>query len=115
MHELSIALNIIDIATEEAQKAGKGNILSLELEVGILSGVLIEALSFALEVAVKGTVLENCRIELAPVEALARCSQCGHIFGVEDLYTACPRCDSFDTRLVKGGELKFRSLTLEEH
>ncbi len=113
MHELSLAMNIIEIAAEEQHKAGSGTILSVELEVGTLSGVVIDALEFALEVSVKGTVLEHARIELHPIEAEASCNQCSHVFRVGDLFTSCPRCQSYDTRLVRGHELLFRSLTME--
>ena len=113
MHELSIAMNIIEIAAEEQNKAGAGIIHSVELEVGMLSGVVIDALEFALEVSVKGTVLERAKIDIHPIEAEACCNQCGHVFGVGDLFTHCPRCQSYDTRLVRGHELRFRSLTME--
>ena len=113
MHELSIAMNIIEIATEERKKAGGGNIRSVELEVGTLSGVVIDALEFALEVSVKGTVLENARIDIHQVDAQASCNQCGHVFSVEDLFTNCPRCHSYDTQLIRGSELRFRSFMLE--
>jgi hydrogenase nickel incorporation protein HypA/HybF len=113
MHELSIAMNIIEIAAEERTKAGGGTIQSVELEVGTLSGVVLDALEFALEVSVKGTILEHAKIDIHSIEAEASCNQCGHVFTVGDLFTNCPRCHSFDTRLLRGGELQFRSLTLE--
>lgn len=113
MHELSIAMNIIEIAAEEKNKAGGGAIQSVELEVGTLSGVVVDALQFALEVSVKGTVLEHAKIDIHPVEATASCNRCGLSFPVGDLFTSCPHCQSLDTRLVSGGELRFRSFILE--
>ena len=53
MHELSIAMNIIDIAGEYAAKANTKTINEIEIEVGELSGVVIEALEFAMENAKK--------------------------------------------------------------
>ena len=49
MHEFSIALNIVDIASKTATDASATKINEVEIEVGILSGVIIEALEFALE------------------------------------------------------------------
>lgn len=106
-------MNIIEIAAEERKKAGGGNIRSVELEVGTLSGVVIDALEFALEVSVKGTALEDARIDIYQIDALASCNQCGQVFNVEDLFTNCPHCHSFDTQLIRGDELRFRSFTLE--
>ncbi|MBP6978969.1 MAG: hydrogenase maturation nickel metallochaperone HypA [Bacteroidales bacterium] len=113
MHELSIAMNIIEIATEEVEKAGGGRILSIELEVGMLSGVVVEALEFAMEVSVKKTVLENARINIHTIEAQAVCNQCQYLFEVEDLFTDCPRCHSYDSRLIRGNELRLKSLLIE--
>ncbi len=113
MHELSIAMNIIEIATEEVKKAGGGNIRSVELEVGALSGVVEDALKFALEVSVKDTVLENAQIDIRTIKAQAACNQCQKVFPVEDLFTDCPACHSYDSRLIRGNELRFASLLIE--
>ena len=45
MHEFSIALNIVDIASRTAKKAKAKKINEVEIEVGIISGVIVEALS----------------------------------------------------------------------
>ncbi len=113
MHELSLALNIVEIATEEMKKVDDGKILSIELEVGTLSGVVIDALEFALEVTVKGTILEGARVDIHQIDARAICNQCQQIFTVTDLFTPCPQCHSFDNRLIQGDELRLKSLLIE--
>ena len=57
MHEFTIALNIIDIAKEYAIKAGTEKVIEIEIEVGDVSGVVFEALEFALENATLHTLL----------------------------------------------------------
>ena len=59
MHELSIAMNVIEIADEYAAKANATVVKEIEIEVGELSGVVLDALEFAMEVAVKNTILEQ--------------------------------------------------------
>ena len=44
MHELSIALSIINLATKEAEKSNAARVSELELEIGEMAGVNIEAL-----------------------------------------------------------------------
>ena len=61
MHELSIVMGIIKIAEVEAEKAGAKNVDLIELEIGNLAGVEIEALDFAWTEAVKHTILENAK------------------------------------------------------
>jgi hydrogenase nickel incorporation protein HypA/HybF len=61
MHELSIALNIVDLAVEEAGKRGV-RVEAIHLKLGALSSVVKETLIFSYEVASAGTVLENSRL-----------------------------------------------------
>jgi len=76
MHEFSIALNIVDIAIAEAHKAQSENISRIEIEIGTASGVVREALEFALLSAVKGTILENTSILIHEIQAIAECNAC---------------------------------------
>ena len=50
MHELSIALGIVEIAVEKLEQLGEGYITAIHLKLGALSGVVPETLrsSFAL-------------------------------------------------------------------
>ena len=113
MHEFSIALNIVDISTEYAEKEGASGIREVEIEVGSLSGVVIDALEFALESAVKGTLLEGAELRIEKVEGRARCSECNHVYPAEELYSPCPLCNGFP-EILNGRELRVRSLTVDE-
>jgi hydrogenase nickel incorporation protein HypA/HybF len=110
MHELSIALNIVDIASRETEKAGATKVEQLELEVGSLSGVVIEALEFALKEAVRNSVLESSEIIISEVEARCRCNQCGLEYKVEALYDICPDCHSADRTILQGQEMLVKTM-----
>ena len=110
---MSIAMNILEIVDVEVKKAKASVVRELELDIGQLSGVVIEALEFALTEAVKNSVLEKARIIINEVPATVKCNDCQHEFAVEDLYTPCPSCHSFDTEIIKGGELRVRSLLVD--
>ena len=68
MHELSIALSMIDMASEEAVRHGGGRVLALHLKLGHLSGVVKEALTFSYEIACQGTALEGSRLIIEETE-----------------------------------------------
>ena len=57
MHELSLAMEVIDLATREAQKNGVSIIREILLEVGALSGVEADAFQWGLEMLIKDTIL----------------------------------------------------------
>ena len=113
MHELSIALNIVEIATEETQKANAREVTELEIEIGALSGVVIEALQLALEEATKNSVLSEAEINMVPVMATGKCNDCGKEFDMSELYDLCPFCHSTNRTVLKGKELKVKSLSVK--
>lgn len=110
MHELSIAYSIVELAEEQANKRNASEIEEIELEIGQLAGVEIQTLDFALQSAVKGTRLENARIVRHIIEGEARCNDCETIFAIGTLFTPCPRCNSYCTKIIHGKELRVKSL-----
>jgi hydrogenase nickel incorporation protein HypA/HybF len=113
MHEMTIALNIIDIATKESAKANASRINNIEIEIGSMSGVDVSALKFALDIAVKNTMLENSNITMIPVNAKVECMQCKSVFHLEDFYQTCPGCDSLTFNVIQGKELKIKSINID--
>ena len=112
MHELSIALGIVDIAEKEVQKAGARQIEEIELLIGSLSGVELEALDFVWASAVEGTVLAKARKQIDYREAKAKCLECETIFPAEQVYDNCPQCGSYFKDVFQGKELKVKRLIL---
>ena len=62
MHELSIALNIVDIANEELARHGGERIRAIHIQLGPLSCVAKEALLFSFGLACEGTAAEGSRL-----------------------------------------------------
>lgn len=112
MHEFSIAMNIVEIAETETRKAGATAVSKIDLEVGSMSGIVIEALEFALESAVRNTVLHKAECNIIRLPALGRCVNCGHEFSVENYFDQCPECESFNPEIIQGKELKVKSLVV---
>lgn len=113
MHELSIAMNIVEIAVENAVREQASRITSIELEIGAQSGVVIEALEFAMQSAVKGTMLENAEVTISLIPAVGKCTACGHEFEPDELFSPCPECGNPFSNMIKGKELKVKSLKIE--
>ena len=62
MHELSIALNILDIANEELVRHGGERIRAIHIQLGPLSGIAKEALLFSFGLACEGTAAEGSHL-----------------------------------------------------
>lgn len=112
MHELSIAQNIVEIVEEEVSKANGKTVEKLILEVGTMSGIVREALEFALEEAIKESVLEKSKIEIINIQGMAQCENCKHEFETEEIYSVCPKCSHLYSTIIKGNELKIKSISV---
>ena len=62
MHELSIALSIVDVAAEEAERQGGGRVVAVHLRLGRLSGVVKEALLASYELAREGSAVADSEL-----------------------------------------------------
>jgi len=113
MHELSIAISIVETCTEELIKAGAKKVSRVELQVGSLSGVEHEALEFSWDVATKASPVEGAELFIHKTEASAICLDCGNEFKIDNLYSTCPACDSFRNNITKGKELLIKALVVE--
>lgn len=115
MHELSIALSIIDLALQETKGIpSPGAIEELEIEIGRYAGVDKEALLFSLEAALPTYDIFNARITVIETEPLAECRLCGITFIPEGRFSQCPVCGSEEIDLKSGWELKLKSITVKE-
>lgn len=61
MHELSVALSLVDIATEEGIRLG-GRVCAVHVKVGQLAGVAKEALAFSYDIACQDTPIAGSRL-----------------------------------------------------
>lgn len=113
MHELSIAMSIVEICTEEVQKAEAERVTRVEIEIGSMAGVETEALVFSWDVATKDTPVDGAPLIIHHIEALGRCRECGKEFKVENFYSPCPFCGAFGYEITRGKELQIKAITAE--
>ena len=114
MHEMSLAINIVELVSEKAQAAGAQKITVIELEVGRLSGLMVEALTFCFEAAARNTPAEGARLLIRELDGRGSCLACGHSFAVESLLAQCPQCGGYAVETLQGKELRVVSLTVDE-
>lgn len=113
MHEMSIAQSIVELAEEQARAHCSEAIEEIELEIGKLAGVELHTLDFALESAVKGSMLEKARIVSHVIEGEGTCADCGQRFVVDALPAPCPVCGSYFIQIHKGKELRVKSIVVK--
>jgi hydrogenase nickel incorporation protein HypA/HybF len=107
MHEVSVALSLLDIIVNKCREEGYHSIDSVRVRVGKASGILPEAFTFALEVAKKDTIARDAEFVIETVPLSGFCNGCGSHFEVErTCVLECPICASPSFKIHKGYELE---------
>lgn len=107
MHEVSIALNLLDIIEKKCREEGYQKVESVRVRVGKASSVQPEAFSFAFEVVKKDTLAQNARFLIDLIPLGGTCSACGNRFETEEVYILeCPSCGSSSFQITQGYELE---------
>jgi hydrogenase nickel incorporation protein HypA/HybF len=114
MHELSIALSIVDGVLEELQRQGAAQASAVHVRLGRMAGVDKDALQFSYGIACHDTVLARSRLIIEDVDVLIYCPRCGaerstHSFPV----LTCAECGSSAERIVKGEELEITGMEID--
>lgn len=113
MHEMSLAEGILQIVEDTAARQGFKRVTEVRLEIGALSGVEAQALSFCMDVVLKGSVAEGARVELERIPGRGYCLGCGETVEIDALYDACPQCGSYQVQATGGTEMRVKDLLVE--
>jgi hydrogenase nickel incorporation protein HypA/HybF len=106
MHELSIALSVLDIVRTAAAESGLARVGLVRLRIGRASGVQPDSLRFAFDCSKEGTVAEGAALEIEEVPVGGRCESCDSDFTSAEPYVlACPLCGGGSFRVTAGDEL----------
>ena len=110
MHELSIAMNVVEAAREEAENRG-GHVVSVHLKLGALSGVVKEALLGCYEMASAGTPLEGSRLVIEEAAAIVYCPSCRERRRLSSIqWFRCAECGSPASEVLEGREVEVTAL-----
>jgi hydrogenase nickel incorporation protein HypA/HybF len=115
MHELSIAISIVEMAEEESQRQGGVRITTVHLRLGALAGVVKNALQSSYELACEETSLAGSALVIDDVPGVIFCPACNVRRPVETSeWFRCAECGSLASEIVSGKELELVSLEVEE-
>jgi hydrogenase nickel incorporation protein HypA/HybF len=111
MHELSIALSLVDVACEELSRLGLVRVDAVHVRVGALSGVVRDALLFSFEAAAEGTTLAGARLQIEDVPVTIWCRVCAAERSLASAaYRRCPICSTVAPDVLRGEELELVGL-----
>jgi hydrogenase nickel incorporation protein HypA/HybF len=111
MHELSVALELIEIATEEVLRLGATGVATVHVKAGPLAGIDADALKFSFASASAGTLLDGARLSIEMTPLRVWCDACAAERSVVSI--ACRRCqvcNAIAPYVVRGEELELVGL-----
>ncbi len=110
MHELSLMESVLEIASRHAEEQAATRIHSITIRIGDMSGVSIDALTFAFDVLARETIAAEASLNVVRVPARCKCPECDHEFETDSPFATCPRCGTLRTELVQGREIELASM-----
>jgi len=115
VHELSIAMSIVEMAEEESQRRGGLQIAAVHLRLGLLAGVVKDALVASYEMACEDTRLQGSRLVVEEVPGVVYCPTCDARRPVRTSeWFCCSECNAIASEIVQGKELEVVSLEVRE-
>lgn len=114
MHELSIAMSIVEMAVEEAARQGGVQVEAVHLKIGHLSGVVADALLFSYDLACEDTPIAGSRLVIEEVPVAVYCTECQKEQTLDSIqYFRCPVCGAPTPQVLRGKELEVTALEIQ--
>jgi hydrogenase nickel incorporation protein HypA/HybF len=115
MHEMGIAIQIIDIAIASIPpEAGRVRVVRVNVKIGKLTAVVPESLRFCFDIAVKDTPLDGARLVIEEVPVVARCNDCNTQWTITGPSFTCQNCHSGSLKFLSGRELDIQSIEITD-
>ncbi len=106
-------MSVREIVEDAAKSNGSSRVNEVNIVVGSFSSVVADALEFAMEVAKKGSMFENAKINIRTEKAIVKCSECGRDSEMEDYIFKCGSCGSGAVRIITGDRMYVESIDIE--
>lgn len=115
MHELSVALSLVEGVEETAVRRGLARVTAVHVRIGTLSGIARDALAFSWNLATAGTLAADSALVIEDVPVTIFCERCE----CERKPRAaagfrCATCGAMAPRIVHGRELQLVALEFPE-
>ena len=110
---MSIAQSLIDILRDEMLKHDAKTLRSVRLNVGQMTAIVPDALSFCFQVVTDGTEMEGARLIMEIIPLVGYCSECEEEFEIKDYAFVCPLCDSTKINTIGGKDLSIVEIEVD--
>lgn len=110
MHEMSLCEGMRRIIEEQAQAHKVARIAKVRVELGRFAGVEKEALTFAFDIVMRGSVAEGAELVMQDLPGRAMCYDCMREVEIENRLDPCPSCQGGKLMPIGGDEMRIKDL-----
>ena len=110
MHEAGLMQNVLEMSFENAKAHNAARIEAINIRIGLLAGVVPDALEFAFEAMKQGTIAEKARLNVEYAPVVCWCRGCEKEFKPENFSSICPACGKNDIEIRSGLEMNLISI-----
>ena len=115
MHEMGIAMQIVDIATASLPADNtEVRVKKVNLKIGRLAAVIPASLRFCFEVITKETPFSDAQLNITEVPVVVRCRTCDAQWQVDGPDFTCETCPKGSVDIVSGREIEIISLEVAD-
>ena len=116
MHELSVALGLLEGVEETAAKQGIERVAAIHVRVGALSGIAPDALLFSWDLATEDTIAAGSTLQIETVPLAVFCERCAAERAPRPgSGLVCPDCGGACPTIVRGRELQLVAMEVREY
>ena len=113
MHEMSLAMGVLQIVEDAARAQRFQRVRSVEVEIGELAAVEAEAIRFCFAAVTRGTLAEGAKLHVTSVLGEGLCFNCNQTVPLAALYDPCPICGGYPVQATGGTEMRVKELEVE--
>ncbi len=131
MHEWSLAEAVVETVLKIAKEENAEKIIEVDIVVGVLQSIDMEAFRFALTEISRDTPMKDAKINIEFEEPTFKCRVCGNEWSFTDIknklgedeieaihfipdlahtFISCPKCGSPDFEILRGRGVYLRSI-----
>ena len=107
---MSLCEGVLQLLEENARSEGYQQIKTVWLEIGVLSGVEVEAMRFCFDAVMKGSLADGAALEIVERAGEAWCMECAKTVEVKQRFDECPDCGSFQLQVTGGDQMRVKEL-----
>lgn len=113
MHEMSLAQSVREIVEDAARAHEAKRVGRVRLEIGRLSHVEVDAMRFAFDVVMRGSLASEAALEIVETPGTAWCLRCAQAVEIAQRGDPCPSCGHGPLQVTGGDRVRVIDLDIE--